>query len=107
MTIMIRTARPRQPRLNECATFETKGGETIVSIVKTGDAGFYVYVSKLRYDEEEDVQYWSEFSQNLGGIYDSVSIAHKEASHLLGEQLLKRDTSASRPLPASKRSKLD
>lgn len=92
VSIMIRTAQPRQPRPNECATFETKGGETIVSIVKTGNAGFHVYVSELRYDDEEDVQYWSEFSQNLGGIYDSVSTAHREASHLLGEQLIKRDT---------------
>jgi hypothetical protein len=87
-------AKPRQSRPNECATFETKGGETIVSIVKVGSAGFYVYVSKLRYDEEEDVRYWSELSQNLGGIYDSVSTAHREASHLLNEQLIKRDTSA-------------
>jgi len=84
---MIKIAQPRRSKPNECATFETKSGRTVVSITQARDSVFYVFVSELNYDEENDVYYWSDFSQNLGGIYDSVSTAREEATQLIGEPL--------------------
>ena len=52
------------------------------------------YVEAARWYRLAADQGYASAQANLGGIYDSVSTAHREASHLLNEQLIKRDTSA-------------
>lgn len=59
----------------------------MVSITQPRDAVFYAFVTQLNYDEENDVYYWSDLMQNLGGIYGSVSTAREEVSQLIGEEL--------------------
>jgi hypothetical protein len=74
----------RTPRNNEVSSFQTSDHKTVVAVVRNTGGAFRVYLSQLRFDEEEAVYYWSDDMMPTAGIFDCVETARNELEQLLG-----------------------
>ncbi|MEO0607033.1 MAG: hypothetical protein AAFY82_02300 [Pseudomonadota bacterium] len=83
-SIMAHRIPTRIPRTNEVSSFQTSDRKTVVAVVQNVGGGFRVYLSQLRFDDEEAVYYWSDDMMPSAGVFGSVKTAKNESERLLG-----------------------
>jgi len=77
----------RQPKTNEVDKLVSIDGSTVFSVRKRTDKNYEFYIEELKYDEEEDIYYWSQEtlprSHIFGSILDSKAEILAQFGHLL------------------------
>lgn len=68
----------REPRNSEVEKLESADGKTVFSIRKREDGNYEFYVEKLKFDDEEEVYYWSQEMLPHPSIFGSVTDAKAE-----------------------------
>jgi hypothetical protein len=68
----------------EVASFEDANGRTQVAVVQNRDGAYRVFLSSLRFDDQEQIHYWSDDMMPSGGIYETIDIAKTEIEVLVG-----------------------
>ena len=52
--------------------------------MKNAGGAYRVFLSKLQFDEDEQVYYWSDYMMQTGGIYETIDIAKAETETVIG-----------------------
>lgn len=72
---------------NTVATLLTKNGKKAVSVVEVSPGVFQARLQVKYYDDDEDLEYWSNHGGITHGSFGSIDIAISETSIQLGEEL--------------------
>ena len=78
----------RQPHNNEVEKLESSDKKTVFSIRKRDDGNFEFFVECLKYDEDEELYYWSQEMLPRPHIFGSVIDTKAEIMTQFGNTLI-------------------
>ena len=75
----------RQPYENEVGQLTSTDGKTVFSIRLRDDKNYEFYVKELRFDDEEEIHYWSQEMLPRPSIFGSIVDAKAEIFAQFGQ----------------------